>query len=83
MKKSKNYDSVELEMAGMPMFIEYEYEYDAGYYRNSNGDGLPPSYTLDIISVEVQGVDITEFLLNYAPQSFKAIEDAVYESINQ
>ena len=83
MKKSTNYDSVELEMSNVTLLVEYDYEYDAGYYRNSNGDGLPPSYTLEIISVSVGGIDITDFLHDNAIKAFGAIENAVYDSINQ
>lgn len=83
MKKSTNYDSVEIEIADVTLFIEYDYEYDAGYWRNANGDGLPSSYTLDIISVSIGDCDITDFLHEYAPKAFEAIENAVYESINK
>lgn len=82
MKTSTYYDSVELNLSGVTMLVEYEYDCDKGYYRNANGDGLPPSYTLDVISVYVGSINIIDFLLDYAPQAFKSIEDAVYESIN-
>jgi hypothetical protein len=74
--------TITMESNDIHFVIGYNYEYDSGCWRDSNGDGTPPSCEMDIMSVYVGEDDILEFLYQYAPKFLKAIEDYIIENHN-
>jgi len=62
------------------MVVVYEYEYDGGYYRDANGDGSPPSCSLEIVAIYVKDIDVYELLLTYSPKLIQSIEETILEN---
>jgi len=59
------------------MEIEYEKEVDNGYRYDSDGHGLPPSLDIEIWSIHIGEIDVTELFFNHAPR----IKEKIIESI--
>jgi hypothetical protein len=72
--------SIEIEIAGVIMNVDYTLEYDGGYMYDSDGHGEPPSCEFSIENIFLAGVDITELVECYAPQILKAIEEHIFEN---
>lgn len=61
--------------------VYYSYESDAGYERDSNGDGLPPSIDLEIERIEWKGIDVTNLLYDFSEQAIDKITEQIIEKI--
>lgn len=61
--------------------VYYSYESDAGYERDNNGDGLPPSIDLEIERIEWKGIDVTNLLYDFSEQAIDKITEQIIEKI--
>jgi hypothetical protein len=59
--------------------VHYYASYDAGYLRNSNGDGLPPSLDFDIENVYIGTSEVTELLM--VGELWEELEERIKEII--
>jgi len=69
-----------IEICNVEMVVEYQYEQDNGCMYDSDGYGSPASCELEIEFVYVDGVDMYELFLNYAPKLIKEIENKIIEN---
>jgi hypothetical protein len=72
--------TMSLNYCDVEMVVVYEYEYDGGYWKDSNGDGTPPSCTLEIVGIYVNEIDMYELFLTYAPKLITSIEESILEN---
>lgn len=78
MKTIKNYCTISI--GEVNLHIQYNLSVDNGYWRNSNGDGLPSSTDLEITSIKIG--DIECFDLFFDTCMWETIENEVLEQIN-
>jgi len=69
-----------IEICNVEMVVEYQYEQDNGCMYDSDGCGTPASCELEIEFVYVDGVDMYELFLIYAPKLLKEIENQIIEN---
>ena len=69
-----------LDICNVEMVVEYQYEQDNGCMYDSDGSGTPASCELEIEFVYVDGVDMYELFLTYAPKLIKEIENQIIEN---
>lgn len=64
---------------GVTLEVHYQASYDAGYLRNSNGDGLPPSFDFDITNVYLGADEVDELIM--AGNLWEELEERIKEIV--
>jgi hypothetical protein len=72
-------DTCTITIGEVNLDIQYTYSFDSGYWRNSNGDGLPPSQDLEISSIKIGNIEC--FDLFFDTCMWETIENEVLEKI--
>ena len=78
--KMKN-EKVTIEFCDVELDVVFDYSCDSGYWRDSNGDGLPPSGDLYISSVCPSGTKSDISLIIEGGNLWKDLENSVMERI--
>lgn len=63
--------------------VYYTAESDSGYERDNNGDGLPPSDSLEIHSIEYKGMEVQDLLFEFSEEGYNNLMEMVSEKINR
>ena len=63
--------------------VYYSYNYDEGYWMDSNGDGLPPSCDFEIEKILFDGKDVTNLLYEFSHQSYENLSQQIFEKISR
>jgi len=63
--------------------VEYNYEYDNGVYRDSDGSGYPPSEYCEITKIIWNGTDVTDLLFEVADGFISKLEDNACNNENE
>jgi len=79
--KLKN-EKITIEFCDVELDVTFNYSVDNGYWRDSNGDGLPPSEDLYISSVCPSGTSADISPIIESGKLWSALENCVMESIN-
>jgi hypothetical protein len=66
---------------GVELEVHYHSSFDAGYLRNSNGDGLPPSLDFDIANVYIGTSEVAELIM--AGDLWEELEERIKEIISE
>ena len=69
-----------IQFYGVELEVHFTYSLDEGYWRNSNGDGLPPSLDFEIENVYIKGEDVSELIL--AGSLWEEVENRILETLN-
>ncbi len=64
---------------GVELEVHFYTSFDAGYLRNSNGDGLPPSLDFDIENVYIGTTEVTELLM--VGELWEELEERIKEIV--
>lgn len=75
---SKGYTTT-ITIGKVDLELDYWYDYDKGYFKNSNGDGLPPSQDLEIMSIKIGKIECMDLFFDTC--MFDTIEEALLEKI--
>lgn len=78
--KLKN-EKITIEFCDVELDVTFDYSVDSGYWRDSNGDGLPPSEDLYISSVCPKGSDVDISLIIEEGNLMRRLENCVLERI--
>lgn len=60
--------------------VEYDYDYDAGVYRDADGGGYPPSESCVITKIVWNGTDVTNLLFEVADGFISRLQDRACEN---
>ena len=63
--------------------VYFTAESDSGYERDNNGDGLPPSDSLEIHSIEYKGMEVQDLLFEFSEDGYNKLIEMVSEKINR
>lgn len=74
-------EKITIEFCDVELDVTFNYSVDNGYWRDSNGDGLPPSEDLFISSVCPTGSDIDISLIIEEGNLMRGLENCVLERI--
>ena len=79
--KMKN-EKVTIEFCDVELDVVFDYSCDSGYWRDSNGDGLPPSEDLYISSVCPKGTDVDIFSIIEGGGLLSSLEERILEKVS-
>ena len=75
-------ERMKIEFKGVELEVVFDYSHDSGYWRDSNGDGLPPSADLTITSVFIYGTEIDIYEMIEFTSIMKDLEEHILESVS-
>ena len=75
-------DMTTINLGSESVAVYYTSEVDGGYERDNNGDGLPPSYALEIHSIEYKGLEVSDLLFEFSEDGYNNLMEMVSEKIN-
>jgi hypothetical protein len=76
-------ESTSINLGSISVAVYYTNDYESGYERDNNGDGLPPSGNVEIESIEWNGTDVTQLLFEFSEDAFYRLNEMVSEKINR
>jgi hypothetical protein len=76
-------DMTTINLGSESVAVYYTAESDSGYERDNNGDGLPPSDSLEIHSIEYKGMEVQDLLFEFSEEGYNNLMEMVSEKINR
>ena len=76
-------DMTTINLGSESIAVYYTAESDSGYERDNNGDGLPPSDSLEIHSIEYKGMEVQDLLFEFSEEGYNKLMEMVSEKINR
>jgi hypothetical protein len=76
-------DMTTINLGSESIAVYYTAESDSGYERDNNGDGLPPSDSLEIHSIEYKGMEVQDLLFEFSEEGYNNLMEMVSEKINR